>query len=284
MRFTQGVCSLSLLIIFSSYSAFLNGQKRLDSKEPKGPPATVDSSKSRNSAAPAPAGIPESPIGNPPVPLLLGGEPHQPESIFDALDTHLKGPVSLVVVHASVRDLEINEPFRAGGQEILSTAGSFGDIERFLQVLPGVVSTSDLSNEVVVRGGHPMENLFVVDGIQIPNINHLSVLGTTGGFGPMIDSALIQGLNFYSGGYDARYPERLSSVIEIETLDPKNLSTHAEVDVGIQGAGGLLEKQIHGSDLLLSAHNGLLEFINSNVVKGLPTYENELIRFRRTSG
>jgi len=283
MRFTQGVCSLSLLIIFSSYSAFLNGQKRLDSKEPEGPPATVDSSRSRNSAAPAPAGIPESPIGNLPVPLLPGGEPHQPESIFDALDTHLKGPVSLVVVHASVRDLGINEPFRAGGQEIQSTAGSFGDIERFLQVLPGVVSTSDLSNEVVVRGGHPMENLFVVDGIQIPNINHLSVPGTTGGFGPMIDSAVVQGLTFYSGGYDARYPERLSSVIEIETLDPKNLSTHAEVDAGIQGLGGLFEKQFHGNDLLVSAHKGFLQLFESAGIGGLPAYQNELIRFRRSS-
>lgn len=203
--------------------------------------------------------------------------------MFDALETRLMGPVSLVEVHAQERDLEISEPFRAGGQEILSTAGSFGDFERFLQVLPGTVATSDLSNEVLVRGGHPMENLFLVDGIEIPNINHMALPGTTGGFGPMIDSAVIQGLRFYSGGYDARYPERLSSVIEIETLDPKNLTTHAEVDAGIEGIGGLVEKQFHGSDLLASAHKGFLQLIESAGIGGLPSYENELIRFRRTS-
>jgi hypothetical protein len=203
--------------------------------------------------------------------------------MFDALKTHLTGPVSLVEVHAVAQDPEIGEPFRTGGQEILSTAGSFGDIERFIQVLPGVVSTSDLSNEIVVRGGHPMENLFVVDGIEIPNINHLSVLGTTGGFGPMIDSAVVQGLTFYSGGYGARYPERLSSVVEIETLDPKNLSTHAEVDAGIQGLGGLFEKQFHGNDLLASAHKGFLQLFESAGIGGLPAYQNEMIRFRRSS-
>jgi hypothetical protein len=204
--------------------------------------------------------------------------------MFDALSERLKAPATLVEVHAMQRDLENREPFRAGGQEILSAAGSYGDFERFLQVLPGVVTTSDQSNEFLVRGGHPMENLFLVDGIEIPNINHVSTPGTTGGFSPMIDSALIQGLKFYTGGYDARYPERLSSVIEIETLDPKDLSTHAEADIGIEGIGGLLEKRLRGSDLLVSAHKGILQLINSDVVKGLPTYENELIRFRRTSG
>jgi len=51
-------------------------------------------------------------------------------------------------------------------------------------VLPGVVPTSDASNEALVRGGHPMENLYVVDGFEIPNINHLSRPDTTGGSFP----------------------------------------------------------------------------------------------------
>jgi len=203
--------------------------------------------------------------------------------MFDALGTGLTGPVTLIEVHAVARDLEIDEPFRAGGQEILSAAGSYGDFERFLQTTPGVVATSDLSNEILVRGGHPMENLFVVDDIEIPNINHIAMPGTTGGFGPMIDSALIQGLTLHTGGYDARYTERLSSVVEIETLDPRNLSTHAEGDVGIQGMGGLFEKQFHRNDLLVAAHKGILQFMESAGIGGLPSYENQMIRFRRTS-
>jgi hypothetical protein len=174
------------------------------------------------------------------------------------------------------------EPFRAGGQDVLTTAGSFGDILRYLQVFPGVVATSDLSNQMLVRGGHPMENLFLVDGVEVPNINHLANANTTGGFGPMIDAAAIQGLQFYAGGYDAKYPERLSSVTEFQTLDDEAAQRHAELDLGIQGLGGLMERKVSGGDLLVSAHHGLVNLVSQNVgIDGVPSYTNELVRYRK---
>jgi hypothetical protein len=214
------------------------------------------------------------------------GVPSQPVSLFDALANHFTPLSTTVEVHAAVRELETSEPepYEAGSQEVLSTAGAYGDISRFLQVLPGVVATSDLSNEILVRGGHPMENLFLVDGIEIPNINHLATLGTTGGFGPMIDAGIIQGIKLYTGGYDARYPERLSSVTEIRTLDSANPAGHAEADVGIEGFGGLAEKSLRGGDLLLSAHHGIMNLMGNSFqmgMGGLPSYTNELARYRR---
>ncbi len=148
----------------------------------------------------------------------------EPASLFDTLASRLSPATISVEVHGVERDLETSqpEPFSAGGQEVLSTAGAYGDISRFLQVIPGVVATSDLSNEILVRGGHPMENFFLVDGIEVPNINHLATPATTGGFAPMIDAAVIQEIKLYTGGYEARYPERLSSVTEIRTLDAAN--------------------------------------------------------------
>lgn len=198
--------------------------------------------------------------------------------MFDAL-----APTTTTVeVYAADRELETSQPeaFQAGGQEILASAGAFGDLSRYIATLPGVVATSDLINEVLVRGGHPMENLFLVDGIEVPNINHLATMGTTGGFGPMIDSGVVQGIKVYTGGFEARYPERLSSVTEIRTLDPEHLTTHAEADVGIEGLGGLAEKAIKGGDLLVSAHHGILEIMDSFGLSGLPSYTNELARYR----
>ena len=279
MRLIRLIYSFGLFITLS-VSTFLYGQTGRSAKRSPTSASTETTPEHHNKSPLTDSAIPESPLANPPAP---DRNPQQPQSFFDALETGLTGPVSLVEVHAEPRDLEITEPFHAGGQEILSTAGSYGDTERFLQALPGVVATSDLSNEVLVRGGHPMENLFLIDGIEIPNINHLSTPGMTGGFGPMIDSAVIQDLKFYTGGYSARYPERLSSVVEIETLDPQNLTTHAEGDVGIQGMGGLYEKQFHRSDLLVSAHKGILQFMQSAGIGDLPTYQNELVRFRKTS-
>jgi len=173
------------------------------------------------------------------------------------------------------------QPFEAGSEEVVLSAGSYGDIIRFLQVIPGVVATSDTSNEVLVRGGHPMETLYLVDGIEIPNINHLATIGTTGGFAPMIDAAAVQSLKLYTGGYEAKYSQRLSSVTEITLHDPGKYGHHAEADFGIQGIGGLIEHKLFRGDILGSAHHGLLDVVTKNAgMNGVPAYTNALTRFR----
>jgi hypothetical protein len=61
-------------------------------------------------------------------------------------------------------------PYHVTQSEVLAAAGTWGDFSRFLQLLPGVVWNTDVSNDVLVRGGNPSENLYVVDGIEVPNI------------------------------------------------------------------------------------------------------------------
>jgi len=207
-----------------------------------------------------------------------------PTSLFDVLSGTFKTVETTVEVEGTPDDTDTSQPqpFVAGGADVIASAGTFGDISRFLQVLPGVVATSDLTNEFLVRGGHPMENLFLVDGIEVPNINHIATLGTTGGFAPMIDSGLVQSLKLFTGGYDAMFPERLSSVTEIRTLDNGDAKGHEEGDVGIQGFGGLREQRFAGGDLLTSAHHGIMDAVGKNAgIDGIPTYTNEFSRFRR---
>ena len=134
MRVCWKIFSLGLVTAIA-YSALLSGQDRPSSKQIEGRAATFDSAKSQNAAS-APAGTSESSSITPPLPFQ---DSSQAESMFDTLGAPITGPVTQVEVHARVGDSEIGEPFRTGGKEILSTAGSFGDIERFLQVLPGVV-------------------------------------------------------------------------------------------------------------------------------------------------
>ena len=85
------------------------------------------------------------------------------------------------------------------GREILSSAGTYGDLSRYLQVLPGVVWNSDLSNDVLVRGGHPEENLYVIDGVEFDGISHLQLPGTTGGFTSMIDATAVDSMEMRPG-------------------------------------------------------------------------------------
>jgi len=206
------------------------------------------------------------------------------ESLFDSPSKHFNAVLTTIEVRDTASDMDTGapEPYRAGGEDVINSAGTFGDISRYLQLLPGVVATSDYSNQMLVRGGHPMENLFLVDDIEVPNINHFAVANTTGGAAPMIDAAAVQGLKIYTGGYDARYPERLSSVTAIQTLDSIPDGRRTEGDFGIQGLGGIEEQRLFGGDLLSSAHRGLLGLISNNVgINGVPSYTNELSRYRR---
>ncbi|HEY0796137.1 MAG TPA: TonB-dependent receptor [Acidisarcina sp.] len=162
--------------------------------------------------------------------------------------------------------------------EILSSAGTYGDFSRYMQLFAGVVSNNDETNNMFVRGGNPIENLYIVDRIEVPNINHMSLEGTSGGMVSMIDTASIDSVELQTGGYSAKYPEKLSSVMEIRTRDLNGQSRHAEGDVGIVGAGGIFQTRLgSNSALLISAHRSLLNLFTKDIgLNGVPIYTNAM--------
>ena len=164
--------------------------------------------------------------------------------------------------------------------EILSSAGTYGDLPRYLQLLPGVVGSSDLSNDVLVRGGHPTENLFVVDGVEVPNINHFSLSGSNGGFTSMIDSTAIDSMNIRDDVYDSGYSSRLSSLIEIHTRELGAARHSGNLTAGINGAGGLYQHALaHNGSLLVTAHRSILNLVTNDIgINGVPTYANGMAR------
>ena len=176
----------------------------------------------------------------------------------------------------------VSSPFVATAADILASAGTYGDFTRYLQSFPGVVFNDDVSDDLIVRGGNPIENLFLVDGIEIPNINHISTIASTGGLVSMVDTSLLQTVNLLAGGYDARYDERLSSVVDIHTRELDGDKLKGDLDVGIVGAGGLLDYPLsHGGSVLLSAHRSLLNFFTNNIgIDGVPIYTNMFGRAR----
>jgi hypothetical protein len=169
-------------------------------------------------------------------------------------------------------------PFHAIAEDILPSAGTYGDFSRYLQDFPGVVGNGDYSNDLIVRGGNPIENLYLVDGFEVPNISQISIEGTSGGMSTMIDTAAIEGLDLYTGGYDASFEERLSSVVDIRTRRANGTGRHGEFEAGYIGAGGLLVAPIgqHGS-ILGAAHQSFLNLIAGNIgLGGTPIYNNML--------
>ena len=89
------------------------------------------------------------------------------------------------------------------------------DVVRAIALFPGVAVTSPGRNDLIVRGGAPFENLFLVDGIEVPNINHFGSQGSTGGPLSLINVDAVEGASFSSGGFAAKYGDRTASVTAI---------------------------------------------------------------------
>ena len=119
------------------------------------------------------------------------------------------------------RDLESPVSLRIIGlQEIEKSPGANRDISRIVQSYPGVTfSPIGYRNDLIVRGGSPSENRFYLDGIEIPNINHFSTQGASGGPVGILNADLIREVNFYTGAFPTDKGNALSSVLDFKLRD-----------------------------------------------------------------
>lgn len=107
-----------------------------------------------------------------------------------------------------------------GLQEIEKAPGANRDISKVVQNYPGVAfSPIGYRNDLIVRGGGPSENRFYLDGVEIPNINHFSTQGASGGPVGLIDADLIRSVKFYSGAFPTDKGNALSSVLDFSLRD-----------------------------------------------------------------
>ena len=115
-------------------------------------------------------------------------------------------------------------------------------MSRYVQTLPGVViGTDDFRNDLIVRGGSPLENLYVVDNVEIPNTNTFANFASAGGTVSILDAELLQDITFLSGGYPAPYINRTSSVLQVTQREGNRERFEGRATVGFAGAGAILE-------------------------------------------
>lgn len=143
------------------------------------------------------------------------------------------------------KPLDISNSFKnLTYEEIRRSPGGFEDIGRVIQTLPGVSFVNDGRNDLIVRGGSPSENLFLVDNAPVPNINHFGSQGATGGPTSIIDLNFIRDVNFITGGFSARYGDKLSSVLDIKLREGNRQKFMGILNLSATGFGGILEGPI----------------------------------------
>jgi len=138
-------------------------------------------------------------------------------------------------------------------REIIDSAGSAMDIQRVVQILPSVVSGSDQMNEIIVRGGNYGENLFVMDGIEIPNPNHFAFQGAGGGPISLLRADFIRDVSFIAGAFPAKYGDKASSVMNISLRRGNREQILTNFDLGMAGAGVMAEGPVGDKGSFLGA-------------------------------
>lgn len=102
-------------------------------------------------------------------------------------------------------------------EEIRRQPGGFEDVVRTVAALPGVsVNNAGGRNDLLVRGGGPSENLYVVNNIEVPNINHFGTQGTASGSLSFINLDFVQDVTFSTGGFGVEYGDKMSSVLALK--------------------------------------------------------------------
>lgn len=146
--------------------------------------------------------------------------------------------------------------------ELLRSPGSLMDVQRVVQNLPSVASGGDQTNEIVVRGSTPGENLFIMDNIEIPNPNHFAQEGTGGGVISLVNPLLVKGLTFCAGAPPAQYGDKASSVLDVKLRDGSDAMVLGGFDLGIAGAGIHVEgPTVSGGNFTASATKSFLDLV-----------------------
>jgi hypothetical protein len=180
-----------------------------------------------------------------------------------------------------VKDAPVSERnFSAAEVEV--APGGLGDIQRVVQAMPSVVSSGDQDNEVIVRGGNPNENLFMVDGIEVPYPNHFGSFTAQGGPINMLNPILVREVDFVAGAFPAKYGNRASSVMDISLKRGSLRQLDGSIDMGMGGLGAVLEFPLpgQGNSFIGSYHKSFLELMAEMGVWGgmsaVPYYDNAL--------
>jgi hypothetical protein len=188
---------------------------------------------------------------------------------METLTQELSG-VTVQSNRATARAATLESPLsvqRLTAEEIRSNPGGNFDISRVIQTLPGVGGTSGsvggFRNDIIIRGGAPNENVFYLDGIEVPVINHFATQGSAGGPTGILNVSFIEDVKLNSSAFDARYDNALSSVFQFRQKDGNPNRVQGNFRLSATEVAATLEGPIKKdkTTFLASARRSYLQFL-----------------------
>ena len=169
-----------------------------------------------------------------------------------------------------------------GIAQIEKSPGSNRDISKVIQSLPGVASSVSFRNDIIVRGGGPSENKFLLDGIEIPNLNHFATQGASGGPAGIINTDFLRDVDFYSGAFPASKGNTLSSVIDMKLIDGNPDRMVYRATLGASETAFSLNGPVGDkTNVLFSVRRSYLQFLFSAIgLPFLPTFTDYTLKVK----
>ncbi len=193
--------------------------------------------------------------------VVQTGKPGEVNFVLTPQAIEIEG-VTVTSDYFNKNPLEVNSIRNFSYEEIRRSPGGFEDVIRALSVLPGVAQADAGRNDLIVRGGAPSENLYLINGIEVPNINHFGTQGATGGPLSYVNLDFVRETSFSTGGFSSLYGDKLSSVLNIDLRNGREdkiggKGTISASQFGLNLEGPITEK----SNFIFSARRSYLDFI-----------------------
>ncbi|MBQ4801665.1 TonB-dependent receptor [Aquimarina sp. MMG015] len=165
--------------------------------------------------------------------------------------------------------------------EIATYPGSNNDVVQVAQTLPGVSpSIGGFRNDLIIRGGAPNETVYYLDGMEVPNINHFSTQGSSGGPVGLINVSFIDNVTLSTSAFGAQYDNPLSGVLQFSQRKGNSKDFSGNFRISASEAALTLEGPLFKgkkneeskTTFLVSARRSYLQFLFE--VIGLPFRPN----------
>ena len=197
----------------------------------------------------------------------------------------------VVVVATTEKDRANNEMATISArqfnlEEVNRYSGGRSDVARLVSNFAGVSTADDSRNDIVIRGNSPTGVLWRLEGIPIPNPNHFSTLGTTGGPVSALNPNLMKSSDFLTGAFPAEYGNALAGVFDIGFRNGNTESYEYMFQMGaFSGLEGMAEgpmfKNNNGS-FIVAGRYSLVGLFGTAGTSGLPNYAD--LSFKLNSG
>lgn len=192
---------------------------------------------------------------------IMPGRPAQVEFELTATTIELEG----VVVQSDYfnsNPIELNSIKSFNYEEIRRSAGGFEDVVRAVSILPGVAQADPGRNDLIVRGGGPSENLYLINGIPVQNINHFGTQGSTGGPLSYINLDYVDETTFSTGGFSVLNGDKISSVLTVNLREGRTDQFGGKATISATQFGFDIEGPVtNNSSFIFSARRSYLDFI-----------------------